>query len=281
MSLTEAGERYLQRCEQILSDIDMAEAEAAGARAHPSGRLRVHGTPSFGQHYLARLIARYSQRFPDVLIELVLAQRMPDMIEAGFDVSVVVAGALADSALVSQRIGTTHMILCASSQYASKRGVPASFEDLNQHTCLQLVLPDVPSGQWLFDGPDGEVFRHTRLTPLTVNVAEALAEAIREGMGIGPLPVSVALPGLRDGTLVRVLPRHRLRTHNIYALFASRMYLDAKIKTFVEFLREMVPLALAEQDREIARLGEVAQNTLRATDPDKSFAHTNPASIAC
>jgi DNA-binding transcriptional LysR family regulator len=274
MSLTEAGERYLHRCEQILADIDLAEAEAAGAHDRPSGRLRIHGTTSFGQHYLAPLIARYSQRFPDVLIDLVLAQRVPDMVEEGFDVSVVVAGILPDSAFVSQRIGTTYTILCASSQYASKRGVPASFEDLNSHTCLQLVLPDVPSGQWLFDDPDGEVFRNTRLTRLTVNVAEALAEAIREGMGIGPLPIPLALPGLRDGTLVRVLPGHRLRTNNIYALYASRQYLDAKIKTFVEFLREMVPLMLAEQDREIVRLGEAAQGkALHVTDPDKSFAH--------
>ncbi|ABE29404.1 bacterial regulatory helix-turn-helix, lysR family protein [Paraburkholderia xenovorans LB400] len=251
MSLTEAGERYLQRCEQILEYVGLAEAEAAGAAAQPSGKLRIHGTTSFGQHYLAPLIARYNQRFPDVLIDLVLAQRVPDMIEEGFDVSVVVARELADSALVSQRIGTTCTVLCASPQYLSKRGMPVSLEDLNTHTCLQLVLPDVPSGQWIFDGPDAQVFRHTRSTPLTVNVAEALAEAIREGMGIGPLPLSLALQGFRDGSLVRVLDGHRLQSNNIYALYASRQYLDAKIRTFVEFLRENVPIQLAEQEREL------------------------------
>ncbi|NPT39697.1 LysR family transcriptional regulator [Paraburkholderia xenovorans] len=254
MSLTEAGERYLQRCEQILEYVGLAEAEAAGAAALPSGRLRIHGTTSFGQHYLAPLIARYNQRFPDVLIDLILAQRVPDMIEEGFDVSVVVARELADSALVSQRIGTTCTVLCASPQYLSKRGTPVSMEDLSTHTCLQLVLPDVPSAQWVFDGPDAQVFRHTRLTPLTVNVAEALAEAIREGMGIGPLPLSLALPGFRDGSLVRVLDAHRLQPNNIYALYASRQYLDAKIRTFVEFLREAVPVRLAEQERELRRL---------------------------
>lgn len=256
MSLTEAGERYLQHCEQILAQIDLAEAEAAGAGAQPSGRLRVHGTTSFGQHHLAPLIARYSKRFPEVMIDLVLAQRAPDIIDEGFDVSVVVARELADSALVSQRIGSIYTVLCASPRYVAKHGAPTRIVDLSKHTCLQLVLPDVPLGQWHFEGADEQVFRHVRPAPLTVNVSEALAGTIREGLGIGPLPISVALSGLRDGSLVRVLPEHRLRSSNIYALYASRRYLDAKIKTFVEFLREQVPLALADQERELEALGE-------------------------
>lgn len=254
ISLTEAGELYLQRCQQILSDVDLAEAEAAGATGQPSGRIRVHGTTSFGQHYLAPLIARYSERFPDVRFDLVLAQRAPDLVEEGFDVSIVVATALADSALISQRLGAIHTVLCTSPQYVSRRGLPASVEELARHTCLLLELPDVPHGHWLFDGADGEVFQHPASTHLSVNVAEALAEAIREGMGIGPLPVPVALGGLRDGTLVRVLPQHRLRASNVFALYASRRYLDAKIRTFVEFLRDAVPPAIAERERELAHL---------------------------
>jgi DNA-binding transcriptional LysR family regulator len=260
VSLTEAGERYLQHCEQILAHVELAETEAAGAGTQPSGKLKVHATTGFGQHHLARLIARYSKRFPDVLIELVIEQRVPNIIDEGIDVSVVMTRDLVESTLVSQRIGSVQMILCASPQYLSKRGTPVRLADLSEHTCLQLMLPYMPPGQWRFEDASEPVFRHMRPAPLIVNDAEALVETIREGLGIGPLPISVALSGLRDGSLVRVLSDHRLRECNIYAMYASRRYLDAKIKTFVEFARDQVPLALAEEDRELLALADSLLN---------------------
>jgi DNA-binding transcriptional LysR family regulator len=259
MSLTEAGERYLQSCKRILADIDQAEAEAAAAQANPAGKLRVYGGTSFGQHYVMPLIARYQQHLPEVSVDLTIAQQMPDIIEEGFDVAVVVAAELEDSALISQHLGSTAAILCASPDYLRMRGMPHVFEDLEDHTCLHLTDASLPAGQWVSEGPHGETFRHTGVTPFQVNNPEALALAIREGMGIGPLPVPVALPGLADGTLVRVLPTHRLQKLNIYALYASRRYLDAKIRTFVEFLREKVPLVLAEQETALSTCDTATQ----------------------
>ncbi|TDV07875.1 LysR family transcriptional regulator [Paraburkholderia caballeronis] len=252
MSLTEAGERYLQSCRRILADVEQAEAEAAAAHANPVGKLRVYGGTSFGQHYVMPLIARYQQHQPEVAVDLTIAQQMPDIIEEGFDVAVVIAAQLEDSALISQHLGSTAAILCASPEYLRTRGAPESFDDLDHHTCLHLTDASLPAGQWVSEGPHGETFRHTGVTPFQVNNPEALALAIREGMGIGPLPVPVALPGLTDGSLVRVLPTLRLQTLNIYALYASRRYLDAKIRTFVEFLRDSVPVTLAEQEEALS-----------------------------
>jgi DNA-binding transcriptional LysR family regulator len=230
MSLTEAGERYLQSCRRILADIEQAEGEAAGALANPSGRLRVYGGTSFGQHYVMPLIARYQQHQPEVAVDLTIAQQMPDIIEDGFDVALVVAAQLEDSALISQHLGSTAAILCASPRYLQAHGVPASFDDLGDHTCLHLTDMSLPAGQWVCVGPRGETFRHSGVTP-------------------------VALPGLADGSLVRVLGDLRLPTLNIYALYASRRYLDAKIRTFVDFLRENVPVTLADQEAALAACG--------------------------
>ena len=125
IALTEAGERYLQRCEQILAYVDQAEAEASDAHARPSGKLKVHAMTSFGQHYVVPAVGRYQKRYPDVHIELTLAQRVPDLLDEGYDV-VARAGApdLPDSGLVSQRLGSAFSIACASPAYLERHGVP-------------------------------------------------------------------------------------------------------------------------------------------------------------
>src|SRR5258708_36957224 len=77
IALTEAGERYLQRCEEILAYVDQAEAEASDAHARPSGKLKVHAMTSFGQPYIGPMISRYQTLHPSGQIDLTLAQRVP------------------------------------------------------------------------------------------------------------------------------------------------------------------------------------------------------------
>jgi DNA-binding transcriptional LysR family regulator len=249
ISLTDAGRRYLAHCERILNQVELADAEAMGASAQPAGRLRIHATASFGQHYLTPLLAQYAAQFEDVSIDLVLSQRTPDLLEEKFDVAIVVAQNLKDSSLVSQRVGFTRSVLCASPGYLQKRGTPRTLADLERHTCLQLNLQDMPAAQWVFEDTGAESFRTPKASPFTVNMAEALAQAVQADMGIGMLPVPTALQGIREGSLIHVLPDVRPVPHNVYALYASRQYLDAKIKTLVDFLREAVPQKLAEHEQ--------------------------------
>jgi DNA-binding transcriptional LysR family regulator len=251
MSLTDPGRRYLRHCEQILAQIDMAESEITDSAAQPSGRLRLHASTSFGQHYLTPLIAVYTQQFPDVSVDLVLSQRVPDLIEENFDLSITVAGQLKSSSLVSQRLGTVRAILCASAEYLARSGVPVDSAELRNHRCLQFAMPDMSCAPWVFDDPETELFIPPELAPFTVNVPEAMAEAIRAGMGIGILPIPTALRGLHDRTLRQVLPDFRLRANNVYALYSSRLYLDAKIRTLVEFLKAALPQMIEEHENEL------------------------------
>jgi DNA-binding transcriptional LysR family regulator len=103
--------------------------------------------------------------------------------------------------------------------------------------------------KWLFHGPDGEELAHIDHTHFQVNTADALTEAVVAGMGIGALPVYSAVEGLRNGSLVRVMPGYSLFHLNIYALYPSRQFLDAKIRTWVEFLRDCIPGMLAEDEQ--------------------------------
>jgi DNA-binding transcriptional LysR family regulator len=254
IALTEAGERYLQRCEQILAYVDQAEAEASDAHAKPSGKLKVYAMTSFGQHYVVPAVGRYQQRYRDVHVELTLAHRVPDLLDEGYDVALVLAAQdLPDSGLVSQRLGSAFSIACASPAYLERHGVPRTPADLSRHTCLQMVTSVFPPSEWTFDGPNGLESFALGASTFQVNVAEALAVAVREGMGIGLVPIYSAIGGLRSGQLVWVLPEYISQEMKVYALYASRQYLDAKIRTWIEFLRDELPATLATDQAELRK----------------------------
>ncbi|MCU9951486.1 LysR family transcriptional regulator [Pseudomonas solani] len=241
IALTEAGQRYLLRCEQILGYIEEAEAEASEAHARPAGNLKVHAMTGIGQHYLIKAIAQYSETYPDVSFDMTLANRTTDILDEGYDISVVIAQELPDSGFISKQLGTTYSVLCASPAYIEKHGAPRQPSDLTQHRCLRLVNSVMALDKWLFEGPDGQQMISINQTPFQVNTADAMTEALIAGMGIGVLPVYSAVKGLADGSLVRVLPHHSLFPLGIYALYPSRQFLDAKIRTWVEFLRDFLP----------------------------------------
>ena len=269
LALTTAGERYLKRCQQILADVDNAEEEASCAQERPSGVLRMYSFASIGQHYVLPAISRYRALYPDVTVELTLSQRMPDLFEGSSDVAVVTASTLPNSDLVSLLLGATFNILCASPAYLRAHGTPQHPHDLARHECLILQIPAFPANEWLLEGPNGSELMEVS-GPVQVNIAESLVVAIREGMGIGMLPLYAAIDGLRDGSMVRVLPEHTLQKMNIYALYPSRKFIDAKTRTWVEFLRSHMPKVIARDEALLAELGQ--------TDPLASSlpAHASP-----
>ena len=252
IALAEAGKRYLLRCEQILAYVEEAEAEASDAHSRPAGQLKVHTMTGIGHHFVIDAIARYRKTHPDVTFDLTLANRVPDLLNEGYDISIVLATELPDSGFVSQRLGITYSIVCASPDYVKANGKALKPSDLLNHACLRLVSPVIALDKWVFEGPEGQEMVLINSSPFLVNSADAMRNAIISGMGVGVLPLYSAIEGLRNGTLVRILPQYRSQELNLYAIYPSRQYLDAKIKTWVEFLRGTLPEILTAHQVELA-----------------------------
>lgn len=254
MALTEAGERYLHRCRQILASLDEAEAEAGSARQHPSGCLRVHALSSFGHHLVVPAMLRYQEQFASLRVELTLTGAVPDILEDGYDVSIVVAPGLPDSGLISVRLGSIPGIVCASPRYLAGRAEPKQPEDLRDHHCLQLATPVFPFNKWMFEGGDRPFAVDIGAPRYAVNVIEALEPAIRAGLGIGILPAGVALPGMSSGALVRILHGYDVQPVVVHALYQSRRFVDAKIRTWISFLREDLAATFEADRRSLAAI---------------------------
>ncbi|WNZ80914.1 LysR family transcriptional regulator [Pseudomonas sp. P105] len=249
LALTEAGARYLQRCEKILDEVREADEEAGTAQVMPVGRLKIHAMSAIGNHYVIEAIARYRKTHPSVMFDLTLTNRLPDLLEEGYDMSIVLARNLPDSGFVAQRLGITYSILCASPAYLKKRGIPDSPSSLCSHDCLRIVNTLMPVENWEFEGSAGVETVAVPLSPFHVNTADAMTIAITNGMGIGIQPIASAVDGLKAGTLVRVLPEYHFEELSLFAIYPSRKFVDAKIKTWLEFLKDLIPELLASDEK--------------------------------
>ncbi|CAB3788989.1 HTH-type transcriptional regulator DmlR [Paraburkholderia ultramafica] len=282
IALTEARERYLDRCQGILSSLDDAEAEARSTTAYPTGRLRVHALSSFGHQLVVPAILQYQERFSSLRVEVAMTGTMPDMLQEGYDASIVLAPELTSSGLVSLKLGSIAGVLCASPRYLARYGVPGAPEDLRKHQCLQLATPVFPFDKWVFRGA-GETFEvNIGSARLTVNAMEALEPAVVKGLGIAILPAGVALRGLRSGALVRILREYEAQSVNVYALYSSRRFLDAKIRTFIDLLREEVPSMLEADERALTTLDgcEVMRGALKTLGFQRRAPGISPVTLA-
>ncbi|MBN3787767.1 LysR family transcriptional regulator [Burkholderia sp. Ac-20353] len=235
MGLTEAGARYLARARDIIGAVDVSIREARGARSHPHGRLRVHCSTSIANHFVIPLNVRFQARYPEVSVDLTLAPHLPNIVRDSFDVALVAMPALPPSDQIAVDIGRIESVLCASVDYVQCHGAPESPRDLVRHRCVQLTAPAYHERTWTLT--HGAVTETVELNPaLTADVAASLAIAVREGAGIGLLPNFVAANDLRSGALVRVLPDFRSIDIHLFLMYASRQYLDAKTRAWVDFM---------------------------------------------
>ncbi|ALS61291.1 LysR family transcriptional regulator [Pandoraea norimbergensis] len=238
MALTEAGQRYLSRTRAVLDAVELSEREAQGAAHHPRGRLRVHCSASIANCFLIPLAEPFQRAYPDVRVDLTIAPRLPDLVRDQYDVALVVSAALPPSDLVGIDLGPIRSVFCASPEYVETYGLPRSPQDLVTHRCLQLVAPSYDDRLWRFSGEDDDPLAIDPV--LTVDTAASLVIAAREGVGIALLPSFVVVDDLREGRLVPLLPQCASASVNLYLLYASRQHLDAKIRVWVDFMRDPI-----------------------------------------
>ena len=216
--VTDAGQRFYQRCTAILADLDHAEAEARNALLEPRGTLRVHCVPGLARHLVTEAVLHYRKTFAQVSVDLMLSQKMPNLLEDQLDVSLQIARALPDSAWVSQKIGVSHCVLVASPDYLSRHAPPATPQDLEGHQCLLLGTVDYARDEWQLKSRHGDASFAPAGPGFSVNDMEAMTVAVRSGAGIGLLAGFAAIDDLRTGRLLRVLPEYHTQERNVYAV---------------------------------------------------------------
>lgn len=233
LSLTPEGELFLARCRDILSGIDAAEAEISTRSVTASGLLKVSVPVSFGIQHLAPLWREFLDQHPQVTLDVQLADRVIDLVDEGFDLAVRIAR-LPDSSLVSRRLASTRLVLCAAPSYLERCGTPAHPSELAQHDVVGYSLMAM-GDQWQFTGPEGLVSVKVRPRLWSNNGDTCIAAAL-QGAGIQLQPTFLIGPQLHSGQLVEILPQFRSAELGIYAVYPSRKFVLPKVRALIEFL---------------------------------------------
>ena len=139
ITLTEAGRRYLESVERILTELAEAEAAAAAERFEVTGTLRVNAPVSFGVRELAPLMAEFSRLHPALTVDMGLNDRVVDLVEEGWDVAVRI-GRIQDQTLIARKLARCRLLVAGSPTYLTERGTPRTVVELSSHNCLGYTL---------------------------------------------------------------------------------------------------------------------------------------------
>jgi DNA-binding transcriptional LysR family regulator len=237
ISLTPEGSRFLDHCQRILAEFEVARAELTQAKAAPRGKLRI-GLPQVGMRLMPHLLA-FQQTFPAIELELNFSDELVNVIDGGYD-AVIRIGDIDDSRLTMRALNGYRHLLVAAPAYLARRGTPSRPADLLSHACLRYRFPS--SGKldaWplVVNGKPFDIGLPQTAIANAIDPLLAMAEA---GAGIALMPDFIATDAIAAGRLVCVLEKHVSDHRKVCLLWPSSRQPLPKIKAFVDFMVERI-----------------------------------------
>lgn len=233
ISLTSEGQIFYARSKDVLADLQDLETEITAKQDRVSGLLRINAPFTFGIQHLAPLWGQFREKHPQVTLDVTLSDRVVDLVEEGYDLAIRIA-ALESSSMVSRRLASTRMTLCASPKYVKKHGKLTRPEDLSAHQVIAYSYLS-SKDEWHFSGPQGPVSVTTRPWMRTNNGETCKAAALAH-QGVILQPRFVVSEELKTGQLIELLPTYRSTEIGIYAVYPTRKHLSAKVRLLIDFL---------------------------------------------
>jgi len=237
ISLTEEGKNYLESSRSLLAAVDDAETALSPDANEPSGQLSVTAPVLFGQMYVAPALTRFVQRYAKMRSRLVLLDRVVNLVDEGLDVGIRI-GALEDSSLVAQPLGTVQRMVVASPAYLRRHGTPTHPKELLQANCVRF---SAATGPWWTFYEDGRKFTLPVTGNLEFNQVAPAVQACVADLGFGMFISYQVAPFLAQKKLRRVLQKYELPPRPISVIYPHARLLPVRTRVFIDWIkRELV-----------------------------------------
>ncbi len=236
LSLTDAGQLYLEQARAAFGLIDDAERQIQGWQRELTGRVRLSVPSTYGHYRLPKLLQRFTQEYPQVHVELNITNRNVDLVAEGFDLAIRL-GYLPDSGLVARKLEDAELCLVTSPEYLEREGVPQDLASLREHACTPFLMPStgrvVP---WLFrEGQQDIDWIPATAIEVTDDVLGVVSLA-EQGLGICQTYDFVVHERIQRGQLVEILPQLRGRSRPFSLIYAPHRRLSAASRALIDVL---------------------------------------------
>lgn len=243
--LTEVGALYVEQVRAGMAQLSDAEELVGQRGSTPSGTLRISAMPSYGARLLMPALQDFSERYPDIVLDVHLSDAVVDLGRDQIDIAIR-GGRQPQDRVVARKLDPNHFILAASPEYLARHGTPRTLADLADHRALMYRGPNAVI-KW--QGLDEEGWHEVPITPAFIsNDGPALLAMARQHRGL----VLLSEWGLRDSlqrgelrqvTLEQPVSVSRGGEAGIYLLYLQTRYRIPKVRVAVEFLVERLSSA--------------------------------------
>jgi LysR family transcriptional regulator, regulator for bpeEF and oprC len=237
LSLTEAGQDFYESAVRLIDDLEAAESRVGRGQNAPYGLIRVTVAPVFGRLYIVPRLREFFARYPDIAVELVVTDRVVNLVEEGIDLAIH-NGDLKDSSLVMQRIATTPVITVGSPSYLEAHGEPASPSELDGHRCI-IFAPQGGPRPWGFKGKFGDI-EYRPKGSFRTNDADQIRAGVLADLGLAHTPGWLFASEIASGAVRVVLRGYERAPLEISAVRPAGRRLATKVRVFIDFLTEVL-----------------------------------------
>ncbi|KEA65325.1 Transcriptional regulator, LysR family [Marinobacterium lacunae] len=238
VSTTPDGEVYYRQVQSILRDVDAVENRLSQQAQYPKGRLRVDLPASLARLVVIPALPAFYRRYPEIVLELSVADRMIDLVREGVD-CVLRIGELDDSSLIARRLALLPQVTCASCDYIERQGRPESIGSLDRHFCVEFLSATTARVDPLHFMVNGRAVSKSLRSSLSVNNGTAYVAGCEAGLGIVQVPRYHVEAQLNAGRLIEVLVECAPPPIPLSVLYPQHRQMPPRLRVFIDWLVEL------------------------------------------
>ena len=232
LSPTEAGQSFYDRARRAIEEADEAELVARGAGAGLTGRLRVCAAVTFARLHVIPCLPKFLAAHPGLTMDVVLDDRIIDLVEEGIDVALRMGSLEDSSSLTARKVASVPHHVVGTQAYFTRSGIPVTPAELTAH---EAVIYAREGGTWRFRQGSTEVSVSVS-GPLRVNAAEGVRAAVLANMGLAIVSAWMFSPELASGDVRAVLTDWSLPLLDLWAVYPMGRMPTAKARAFAAFV---------------------------------------------